>query len=218
MKDRGLIMLRHGETTYNATRRMQGQLDTELSERGVEQAVAAAHKLGHLPISRVISSDLRRAAETAKLIGARLDMDIEIDPRLRETHLGLWQGRTHDEVDVEFPGKRATWRNSPGWAPPEGESRLDVAARARPVIDELLADHTGWPGTWVVIVAHGGAISALTSNLLGFQTEQYPLLTGLKNTAASVLVGRPRFGVENPDVTNGDAQWYFRGWNVFGEV
>lgn len=218
MKDRGLIMLRHGETTYNATRRMQGQLDTELSERGLNQAVDVAHRLGHLRVSRLLSSDLRRASETARVIGERLELGVEIDPRLRETHLGIWQGQTHAQVDATYPGKRAAWRNSPGWAPPEGESRLDVAARARPVIDELLAEHTDWPGTWVVIVAHGGAISALTSNLLGFSVDQYPLLTGLNNTAASVLVGRPRFGVENPDVTAGEAQWYFRGWNVFGEV
>ena len=210
-------MLRHGETTYNATRRMQGQLDTELSELGMSQAVQVAHNLGHLPISRIISSDLRRAAETAEAIAARLDMPVTIDARLRETHLGQWQGRTHQEVDTQYPGQRAGWRNNPAWAPPEGESRLDVAARARPVVDELLASHDEWPGTWVLFVAHGGAISALTSNLLGFATEQYPLLTGLNNTAASVLVARPRYGVPDPDVTR-DAQWYLRGWNVFGEV
>ena len=141
---RRLILIRHGQTTYNATGRMQGHLDTELSELGYEQARAAARLLQDQGVSKIVASDLIRAKETARVVAEALGVDFSTDARLRETHLGQWQGRTSAEVDAEFPGARAIWRHDPTWAPPEGESRVDVAERARPVIDELMADFGGW--------------------------------------------------------------------------
>ncbi|EHI42595.1 alpha-ribazole phosphatase [Rhodococcus opacus PD630] len=90
---RRLILLRHGQTEYNADNRMQGQLDTELSELGRSQARAAATALvGRRPIS-IVSSDLRRAYDTAVEVGDNAGLPVQIDERLRETHLGDWQGR-----------------------------------------------------------------------------------------------------------------------------
>ena len=205
---RRLIMLRHGQTTYNAGRRMQGQLDTELSETGVAQARAAAQWAKDYGIIRIISSDLGRASRTAEIIAAELRLDVELDPRLRETHLGTWQGMTHQEVDAEFPGARAAWRHSPAWAPPGGESRLDVARRARPVVDKLMRDFDDWDDNAVLFVAHGGTISALTSNLLELDEAQYPLLKGLHNTNTSQLLARPAF-----EGAPGKTQWYLEAWN-----
>lgn len=212
---RRLILLRHGETTYNATRRMQGQLDTELSERGLAQAHAAAEELRELGISKIVSSDLRRAYATAKVVAQDLGLDVGVDKRLRETHLGQWQGLTHDEVDSAHAGARAHWRNNAHWAPPEGESRIDVAARAREAIDELMGTYPEWDGSTVLVVSHGGAISALTSSLLGLSVEQYPLLKGLGNANSSRLVALPRYGggdaahSADPDAV----QWYLEAWN-----
>ncbi|EFK54716.1 histidine phosphatase family protein [Corynebacterium genitalium ATCC 33030] len=218
---RRLIMLRHGQTTYNAGGRMQGQLDTPLSENGVEQARAAAAwvKDHEHPVVKIVSSDLIRARDTAEIIAEQLGIDVELDPRLRETHLGSWQGMTHHDVDAEFAGARASWRHNPGWAPPGGESRLDVAARARPLIDDLMNTFQDWDGNTVLFVAHGGTISALTSNLLGLDVPQYPLLKGLNNTNTSQLMARPRFeGAETADgfvspVNPDDVQWYLEAWN-----
>lgn len=205
---RRLIMLRHGQTTYNATRRMQGHLDTELSELGIQQAQAAAEWIEGRGVVKIVSSDLVRAAHTAEIIGARLGIEVERDERLRETHLGSWQGLTHAEVDGEFPGARAAWRHSPGWAPPGGESRLDVAKRARPIVDKLMCDFDQWDGNTVLFVAHGGTISALTSNLLGLDASQYPLLKGLNNTNSSQLMAREAFAGKP-----GEIQWYLEAWN-----
>lgn len=216
--NRRLILLRHGQTEYNATRRMQGHLDTALSDTGVEQARAAASAMRELGVSKIVSSDLSRARRTAEIVGAVLGLDITVDDRLRETHLGKWQGKTHAEVDSADARIRAHWRNNPGWAPPEGESRLDVANRARPVIDELMQTYDGWDDSAVLVVAHGGTISALTSNLLGFAPEQYPLLKGLGNTNTSRLVAMPKYS-EDGDVNDFDAstpdqvQWYLEAWN-----
>lgn len=212
---RRLILLRHGETTYNATRRMQGQLDTELSERGLAQAHAAAEELRELGISKIVSSDLARARSTAEVIGEDVGLTVSVDKRLRETHLGKWQGMTHQEVDEADSGARAHWRNNAHWAPPEGESRLDVAARAREVVDELMAAYPEWDNSTVLIVAHGGTISALTSSLLGLDAEQYPLFKGLGNANSSRLVAMPRYAEEQVPLIDapGNAQWYLEAWN-----
>lgn len=220
---RRLILIRHGQTTYNATGRMQGHLDTELSELGYAQAHAAARLLEDKQISAIVASDLQRARETARIIGEHLGLDVQVDARLRETDLGQWQGRSSTEVDEEFPGARAIWRHDPTWAPPQGESRVEVARRCRPVIDELMRTHTEWDNGPVLVVAHGGMIAALTCNLLGLSSPQYALLSGLKNTHWSQLTARPQFDADapmqepvfTPDNVDG-AQWYFDGWNMGG--
>lgn len=210
-------MLRHGQTEYNAARRMQGQLDTVLSAAGVEQARAAAQQLKGAGITRIVSSDLSRARHTAEIVAAALGVDVTEDPRLRETHLGQWQGLTHEEVDNAHRGARAYWRNNPSWAPPGGESRLEVARRARPVVDELIASYPQWQDNAVLFVAHGGTISALTSNLLGFGEGQYPLLKGLENVATSRVRALPRYTEGgDPDYDPADpaqVAWYLDAWN-----
>lgn len=222
---RRLLLIRHGQTTYNATGRMQGHLDTELSEVGLSQARAAADLLVDKQITAIVSSDLIRARDTAAVIGEKLGIKVDVDKRLRETHLGDWQGMTSAEVDEQYPGARAIWRHDPTWAPPQGESRVDVATRARPVIDELMRAHPEWDEGAVLVVAHGGAISALTCHLLGLQHHQYGILSGLKNTHWSQLTARPEFDASQPlsplefTPENVDrAQWYFDGWNMGGAV
>ena len=204
---RRLLLLRHGQTTYNATRRMQGQMDTELSAEGIAQAERAAAHLGRRErdIHRILSSDLRRAAETAEAAGRVLGIDVERDSRLRETNLGDWQGRTHGEIDTDYPGQRATWRHDATWAPPGGETRIEVAERMRAVVDELLDDDS-WPGSTVLLVAHGGAIAALTASLLDVPISHYTMFNGLRNTAWVELSAKIR-----PD---GELGWYLGAFNA----
>ena len=202
-----MILLRHGETEYNASSRMQGQLNTVLSDRGVAQAHAAAKELRGLGISKIVSSDLMRAKHTADVVGADLGLPVGVDTRLRETHLGDWQGKTHSEVDNEHDGARAVWRTDASWAPPRGESRLEVAARAREVVDELMRDYRQWDDSAVLLVAHGGTIAALTASLLGFVVAQYPALKGLGNANTARLVAMPR--LDDPSAI----RWYLEAWN-----
>lgn len=230
---RRLILLRHGQTHHNATRRMQGHLDTKLADAGWEGARKAAALLTNAGITRIVTSDLSRAADTAGVVAEKIGVDLSIDPRLRETDLGDWQDLRHDEVDEKFPGARARWRHDATWAPPGGESRMDVAHRARPVIDELMIEHDEWEDSAVLIVAHGGTISALTGSLLGFTPEMFPLLSSLSNTHFAMLTARPVYRPGSTDAlderrnespaarfTPGgarEAQWYLNGWNI-GEV
>jgi probable phosphoglycerate mutase len=105
-----LIFMRHGETLSNRERRFQGQLDIELNEIGRLQAQQAAKRLAGEGISIIYSSDLRRAAESAEIVAAALDIPLVTDRRLRERHLGVLQGITVAEAEVQYPEELKNWR------------------------------------------------------------------------------------------------------------
>jgi glucosyl-3-phosphoglycerate phosphatase len=157
LSPRHLILVRHGESTWNAEERLQGQLDPPLSERGREQARALTAILDGVPGERLICSDLVRARETAELLGLR---PARFDPRWREIDVGSWAGRTAAEIDAQ--GTDLTnWRGGPRRAP-DGEPWEAFHARVAGAIDELAADG----GPWVVI-CHGGCIRVAASHLTG---------------------------------------------------
>ena len=217
MRVRHLVMLRHGQTEYNAGSRMQGQLDTDLSDLGRDQAVAAAEVLAKRQPLLIVSSDLRRALDTAVTLGERAGVPVEVDTRLRETHLGDWQGLTHLEVDAQAPGARLAWRDNARWAPHGGESRVDVAARSIPLVNELLAEQADWgvddPERPVVLVAHGGLIAALTAALLGLPVDNWPILGGMGNCSWVQLSAHSDIDAAHPDI-----RWRLDVWNASAQV
>lgn len=217
MTVRRLVMLRHGQTEFNAGNRMQGQLDTELSDLGRDQAVAAAEVLAKRQPLLIVSSDLRRALDTAMSLGERSGLPVEVDARLRETHLGDWQGLTHIEVDAAAPGARIAWRNDARWAPHGGESRVDVATRGMPLVRELVADQTEWgadePDRPVVLVAHGGLIAAVTAALLNLPVDNWPVLGGMGNASWVQLSGHSDDAAEFDGI-----RWRLDVWNASAQV
>ncbi|ORB28449.1 glucosyl-3-phosphoglycerate phosphatase [Mycolicibacterium parafortuitum] len=220
MRIRRLVMLRHGQTEYNAGSRMQGQLDTDLSELGREQAAAAAESLAKRQPLLIVSSDLRRALDTAVVLGDRCGQPVSIDARLRETHLGDWQGLTHLEVDAQAPGARLAWRDDARWAPHGGESRIDVAARSVPLVRELVAQQSDWgvadADRPVVLVAHGGLIAALTAALLDLPPENWPVLGGMGNASWVQLAGHTR--ADGDPSSFDDIRWRLDVWNASAQV
>lgn len=202
---RRLVLLRHGCTDYNEAGRMQGHLDAMLTAAGLDQAGAVAGELARLCPVRLISSDLRRAADTADAVGAACGLPVKLDPRLRETHLGRWQGRTVAEVEHDWPGAIAQWRSDPEWTPPGGESRIEVVARSRPVVDELDAelDTERDETVTVLLVAHGGLIGGLVSSLLELPRTAWPAIGGIGNCRWAVLDRRE----DHP-------RWRLTGYNV----
>jgi probable phosphoglycerate mutase len=210
-------MLRHGQTEYNAGSRMQGQLDTDLTDLGRDQARAAAEVLAKRQPLKIVSSDLRRALDTALALGERAGVPVSVDTRLRETHLGDWQGMTHVEVDAAAPGARLAWRDNARWAPHGGESRVDVAARSVPLVRELLAEQTEWgidgPDRPVVLVAHGGLIAALTAALLDLPVDNWPILGGMGNASWVQLAGHSQ-----RDAAPEDVRWRLDVWNASAQV
>ncbi|GAB7143551.1 glucosyl-3-phosphoglycerate phosphatase [Mycobacterium riyadhense] len=218
MRVRRLVMLRHGQTDYNLGSRMQGQLDTELSELGRDQAIAAAEVLGKLQPLLIVSSDLRRAYDTAIRLGERTGLPVRVDMRLRETHIGDWQGLTHAQIDAESPGARLAWREDARWAPHGGESRVDVAARSLPVVTELVSDEQEWgdagePERPVILVAHGGLIAALSVALLKLPVANWPILGGMGNCSWVQLSGH-----SEPDAHFDAIRWRLDVWNASAQV
>lgn len=217
MRVRRLVMLRHGQTEYNAGSRMQGQLDTDLSDLGRDQAAAAAEVLAKRQPLLIVSSDLKRALDTAVTLGDRAGIPVDVDQRLRETHLGDWQGLTHLEVDAAAPGARLAWRDDARWAPHGGESRVDVAERSMPVVAELVAEQQEWgidgPERPVVLVAHGGLIAALTAGLLGLPVDNWPVLGGMGNASWVQLSGHSADDADFPAI-----RWRLDVWNASAQV
>jgi 2,3-bisphosphoglycerate-dependent phosphoglycerate mutase/probable phosphoglycerate mutase len=202
-----LLMLRHGETDFNTERRMQGQLDSTLTELGVAQSRAVAPLLAQRRPDRLLSSDLRRAADTADEVGLVCGLPVKLDARLRETHLGEWQGRTAADIEAAEPGVIARWRSDPTWAPPGGESRLEVVARALPVVTELAAeladsDRDGGAAT-VLLCGHSGVFAGLTAALLGLPEANWPVISGLGNCRWAELTRR-----------DGRSRWRLTGHNL----
>ena len=214
---RRLVMLRHGQTEFNAGSRMQGQLDTDLSDLGRAQAVAAAEVLAKRQPLTIVSSDLRRAHETALTLSEHSGQPVRIDTRLRETHLGDWQGMTHSEVDAMSPGARIAWRDDARWAPHGGESRIDVADRSLPLVAELVAAEPEWgadePDRPVVLVAHGGLIAALTAALLDLPVDSWPVLGGMGNASWAQLSGHGPV-----DARLSELRWRLDVWNASAQV
>jgi broad specificity phosphatase PhoE len=176
-----LIIVRHGESTWNADERLQGQLDPPLSARGRAQARALTGIVDGVPADRIVCSDLGRARQTAELMGVQ---PARYDPRWREIDVGEWGGRTAAEIDAQ--GDELTnWRGGPRRAP-DGEPWTAFAARVSGAADELIAAG----GTWLV-VSHGGCVRAVAAHLTGADALH---LGSPPNASATVfeLGARPR--------------------------
>jgi len=160
-----LRLLRHGETAHSVDRRFSGRADPPLTERGLAQAKAAAHRLATGPggITAVVSSPLSRARVTATTVADALGLPATVDEGLLETDFGAWDGYTFGEVQQRWPAELAAWLGSPDVAPPGGESFTDVQVRVRRARDRVLAGH---PGGTVVLVSHVTPIKLLLRQAL----------------------------------------------------
>lgn len=198
---RRVIVWRHGETGHNAGGIYQGQLDSHLSPRGREQAAAAAEVLAGRGATRLLASDLARASDTADALAARTGLVVEHDERLREIHVGRWQGLPHTEVVTRYPDVVAALDRGEDTVRGEtGERVADVRVRVRAVFDELVARLQD--GQTAVVATHGMASRALVADVVGLSYRQAWLsLVGLHNCHWAELVEH-RTG------------WRLESWNV----
>lgn len=160
-----LLLLRHGQSTWNAEHRWQGMADPPLSDLGERQAVRAAAWLARTApaFSGVAASDLQRSRRTAEIIAEVLGLgEVELDPALRERDVGEWSGRTTEEIAVRWPGDLQAWREGRLCRPPGGEDDRSLVGRVVPALERLCARS----GDFMLVVTHGGAIRALERHLV----------------------------------------------------
>jgi glucosyl-3-phosphoglycerate phosphatase len=176
---RRLILLRHGRTTWNAERRIQGQADAELDDTGHAQAAAVAPVLSALGPAVLWSSDSARARQTAAYVAKESGLEPTYDARLREYFLAGWQGLTHAELVEREPDLLARFRTGDFDVVPGGENADEVAARVIAALTELLAALA--PGELGIAVSHGAAIRDAVPVLLGWPVTERAVLHGLDN-------------------------------------
>ncbi|MEN3341061.1 MAG: 2,3-bisphosphoglycerate-dependent phosphoglycerate mutase [Actinomycetota bacterium] len=148
-----LLLVRHGETDWNAEGRLQGHTDRPLNAYGREQAKALAARLAREAegesVAAIYASDLARARETAEILGERLGLPVVVDPDLREKNWGTWEGLTSEErLTVEY----------------EGESSEEHRERTMRAVERIAERH---PGQRVVIVTHGGSLRRIQAAVSG---------------------------------------------------
>jgi broad specificity phosphatase PhoE len=184
-----MILVRHGQSTWNREHRIQGQLDPPLSDEGRRQAELLGRRLAARPLAGFYASDLKRAFQTAEAIGAHVDLMPEPTPGLREIYLGDWEGLRTEEIAERFPDAWARWTQEPDWdLVPGGEGAARFEARVVATLDEIFDRH---PHGEVLVVTHGGVIQVALHRVIGRPSKG---LFPFKIQNASISVVEARYG------------------------
>jgi probable phosphoglycerate mutase len=180
-----LVLLRHGRTAWNHEKRVQGQLDAQLDDTGREQAGRVADVLKLLQPTRLWSSDLVRARDTAAYVAGATGLDPVLDPRLREFDLGERQGLTHDEYAAIAPEEFELFRQGYFDDAPGAESVADVRTRMVAALGEVLSSLG--PAETGIVVTHGAAARVAIAAMLGWPDDAFHRLSALANCGWAVL-------------------------------
>lgn len=169
MSETTLIVIRHGETEWNLQGRWQGHDDSPLTENGIQQTRALAKSLASCDATALYSSDLGRTIQTSEIISEKTGLEIILEPRIRERHLGVFQGLTTSEMASQFPEYYKAYKVSgAGYRVPGGESKRDRYERSIACFNELAAKHKG---ETILVVTHGGVLNALFRHVVGLSLD-----------------------------------------------
>lgn len=183
-----LLAVRHGETAWNRDTRIQGHTDIDLNDHGRWQARRLAEALRDEPIAAIYSSDLKRARDTAQAVAETRTLPVHAHIGLRERGFGRFEGHTWDELELHYPTETLAWRKRmPDFAPPGGETLLQLRERVVGTALDLAARH---PGEQVLLVAHGGVLDILYRAATRLEL-QAPRSWQLANCAINRLLWSP---------------------------
>ena len=164
-----LYFVRHGQTEWNAVRRMQGQFNSDLTELGQQQAHTNGQFLADVSIDYLVASPLDRTRQTAAIINLYLQLDIKYDARIMEWDCGDWSGELWDQLDKKWPVEFNAWRSDPfNFRGPKCENYPDMIDRVTPFLQELL----GRPETSIAIVSHGVIGRVMVGYLLDMNADE----------------------------------------------
>lgn len=173
-----LIVLRHGQTAWNDENRVQGSVDIELNDAGRAQARAAAEVLARVEPSIVVTSDMRRAGDTAWAIAELVGLEVRIDKRLRERAYGPWEGLTRPEIAERFPAEFEQWQARRPFHLEGMEVLGEVADRTAAALTEVAAE----PGEGTaIVVTHGGSSRQGIVRFLGWDQQLAGTIFGMGN-------------------------------------
>jgi broad specificity phosphatase PhoE len=179
-----IYLARHGSVVGSETRRFIGHLDVPLSPRGEAESAALTRRLAGVRFAAAYSSDLARTRRTAEIVCAPHEIAVECLSALREFSMGRWEGLTVEEIRAREPEAFEAWMADIGrFQFPEGESLLEVEARAWPAFEAIAARHVG---ERVLVVAHGGPNRIVLCRALGLPPERI-LTLGQDYAGLSVL-------------------------------
>lgn len=206
-KPRRIVVMRHAETVDNAARVWQGHKDSELSERGRTQVAAAAPHVAAYAPALLVSSDLQRAAATADAVAVLTGLDLRLDARLREVHVGQWQGLGVDQVRERFPDDIAALdRGEDVPRGVTGETRAQCAQRAGAALREV--ERELLPGETAVVVTHGVSGRLAATELVGLNHDlSDTVFRGIDNCHWIELV-------ETGRSFSAARRWRIAGWNL----
>ena len=170
-----LIIVRHGETDYNKTRRIQGRQQVPLNENGRTQALQVAESLRQYKITHIYCSSLVRARETAEIINNYFSLPIMIDDRLNERDWGIWENRNLNELNeiLKQDIKLEKFWNEENldWNPHRGETTRDLMKRTADFLNQIVRNHA--ESDVILVVTHGGPMKMMLGIIKGLQDEKY---------------------------------------------
>jgi broad specificity phosphatase PhoE len=197
-----LYLARHGQTSDNAKRIFQGQAGSGLDRLGRAQASRLAERIKRSarPPNVIVSSDLDRAAETARIVGQAINIDdVELDPMFREVDVGTWTGKSYDDVAHLFPEEWAAWDQGLDVRRGGGETYGELALRIDKAIEQVATRHDH---KRILVVSHGGSIKSWISKIvLGVSADGIRALGGIHNTSLTVVENDSR------------GRWRLHSWN-----
>lgn len=193
-----VLFIRHGETSWNRIKRIQGHIDIPLADTGVEQAQRLAQRLSRevrdgARLDAIYSSDLQRARQTAGPTAKALGLAPRLVENLRERAYGVFQGHDSGEIALRYPDDYARWQTrDPGFAPEGGESVRGFYHRVLHAVEKIVAAHAG---ERIVCVTHGGVLDCVYRYARGLGLDaprDYPLLNTSINTVEFDEDGKAR--------------------------
>lgn len=181
------LLIRHGESIANKESFLAGQMDVDLTERGLAQAARTADYIAkNFKADCLYSSDLIRAYQTAQSIGMTMNLPVHSCKDLREIHAGVWQGLTYKTIAETYPEAYAVWQHDVGHCRcPGGESAKEMGERAFSAISRLSEKH---PGQTVIVVTHATVLRALESLIKTGSADSMKDIPCMGNASVSVLV------------------------------
>ena len=180
-----LILWRHGQTDYNLQGRIQGQVDIPLNDTGRQQAQRAADDIAALGPTRIVSSPLVRARDTAEVLASLTGLSVEIAPGLVEKSFGTWEGLKAADIKKQWPDHYATWRAGGDLPQFRIEGRRKTAERVGETLKAIAAD--AGKEDVIVVVSHGAATNLGATYLLGMDTQQWFGLRGMSNCCYALM-------------------------------